>query len=183
MRSITTVSCLNNFKTSISWIPWCIFPFKLTLYFFCMKQAVLVYHKKITHLLISSNMAVLSLAFFMAMLSTVPWNTRKFLDLTSTPICSSWLAYCWADTTCTNTRHSTPFYTKASGQRSFCFTRFQLLEPTPCSCVSCYCCQFFLIFLSNFSLFENLSSVPLLWGVCVLTSVCVWTHVWKNVSA
>ena len=38
---------------------------------------------------ISSKRAVLSLGFFIAIFSTAPWKTRKFLALTLIPNCSS----------------------------------------------------------------------------------------------
>ena len=57
------------------------------------------------------------------------------------------------------------------------------LEPTPCFCPSFYPCRFFLIFLENLSLFENLFSlsfsppVPLPWYVplsfCVRVCACM----------
>ena len=48
---------------------------------------------KINYLLISSNIAVLSLAFFIAIDSTCPWKTKKFLDFIRMPIFSKASAY------------------------------------------------------------------------------------------
>jgi len=63
-----------------------------------------------TDLLISSNMAVRSFAFFIAIDSTCPWNTRKFLDFVSTPIFSSAEEYSSNFTDCTTSHTQNHYY-------------------------------------------------------------------------